>query len=138
MKKKILGIAAVFVFVGCTPAQYKIDKSIESNRNIQVVVNDFMDFLHKKYKRGQWIKIEGGDGNPYISKLRQTAIKKGLKVCVHTCPKNAITFNTQIEKIDGTLLEATMTTPRYSFHRIYKLDKNNRIKRFGNSTIYSR
>jgi len=138
MKKYLLGIATSFIMIGCVPMQYKIDKELEANKHVQVIVNDFIDFLRTKYKRGKWIKIEGGDGNQYISKLRTTSVKKGLKVCINKCPKDSITFETLIEKIDGNLLEATISTPNYTFHRIYKLDKKQNIKRFGNSTIYRR
>jgi len=138
MKKYLIGVLVGLILIGCTPMQYKIDKDLETNRHIQVIINDFIDFLRSKYKRGKWIKIEGGDGNQYISKLRTTAIRKGLKVCINKCPQSTITFETLIERIDGNLLEATMNTPKYTFHRIYKLDKRHNIKRFGNSTIYKR
>jgi len=138
MKKYLMGVLVSLVLIGCVPMQYKIDKDLESNSHIQVIVNDFIGFLRTKYKRGKWIKIEGGDGNVYISKLRATSIRKGLKVCINKCPNNAITFETLIERIDGNLLEATISTPTYTFHRIYKLDRKNNIKRFGNPTIYKR
>lgn len=137
MKKFLIGLVASFLIVGCVP-QYTIEKSLESNRYVQVIVNDFIDYLRKEYKRGTWIKIEGGDGNQYISKLRATAIKKGLKVCINKCPKSAITFGTFIERIDGNLLEATLTTPKSTFHRIYKMDKKQKIKPFGNKTVFKR
>ena len=138
MRKVLIGVAASLLIVGCVPMQYKIDKGLETNRHVQVIVNDFIDYLRLEYKRGSWIKIDGGDGNQYISKLRATAIKKGLKVCINKCPKNAVSFETLVEKIDGNLLEATLTTPKSIYHRIYKLDKKQNIKRFGNKTVYKR
>ena len=138
MKKVLIGLSISFLISGCIPNQYNIDTGLEKNRHVQVIVNDFMDFLRSKYKRGKWIKIQGGDGNKYIAKLRSTAIRKGLKVCINKCPSNALTFETVIEKIDNNLLEATLTTSTSTFHRIYKMDRKNNIKRFGNKTIYKR
>jgi len=139
MNKKIVTAAASFLLLtGCVTQRYNIGSGLESNKNTQVIVNDFMDYLRTVYKRGTWVKIEGGDGNLYISKLRSTAIKKGLKVCINKCPVNAATFETEIEIIDGNLLEATLSTPKSIFHRIYKIDKYHKIRRFGNKTIYKR
>jgi hypothetical protein len=132
--KSTIGLAITFLVSGCVP-QYTIDPGLEKNSHVQVIVNDFMDYLKTDYRRGQWIEIKGGEGNKYIAKLRATAIRKGLKVCINNCPQKAISFETLIEKIDGNLLEATMSTPKSTFHRIYKLKKN-KISRFGNKTVY--
>ena len=136
MKIALVALVVSFMMLGCVPTQYKIDNDVESNKYVQVVVNDFIDYLRIEYKRGSWIKIEGGDGNQYISKLRATAIRKGLKVCINKCPTNAVSFETLIERIDGNLLEATLTTQKSIFHRIYKVNKNKKISRFGNKTVY--
>ncbi len=138
MKKILLTGISSFILIGCAAQQYKLDTNLQSNKHTQVIVNDFMDYLRSVYKRGTWIKINGGDGNKYIAKLRSTAIRKGLKVCINKCPTNAVTFETLIEGIDGNLLEATLTTPKSVFHRMYKIDKRNNIKRFGNKTVYKR
>ena len=138
MKRYILAGLVSVVMAGCTVNQYKLDPNLQTNRHTQVIVNDFMDYLRSIYKRGTWFKIDGGDGNKYIAKLRSTAIRKGLKVCINKCPENAITFETLIERIDGNLLEATLTTPKSVFHRIYKIDRRHNIRRFGNKTVYKR
>ena len=138
MKKYILAGLGSIILSGCMTSQYKLDSDLENNRHTQVIVNDFMDYLRSIYKRGTWFKIDGGDGNKYIAKLRKTAIRKGLKVCINKCPRNAVTFKTLTERIDGNLLEATLTTPKSVFHRIYKIGKRNKIKRFGNATIYKK
>ena len=138
MKKLLLTAATCFMVMGCTANQYKIDTSLQSNTHTQVIVNDFMDYLRSRYKRGTWIKINGGEGNPYIAKLRSTAVRKGLKVCINKCPQNAVTFDTLIERIDGNLLEATLSTPKSVYHRIYRIDKSGKIKRFGNKTEFRR
>ena len=137
--KKYLAIGLIsLVLSGCISNQYKLDSNLESSKYTQVIVNDFIDYLRSIYKRGTWIKIDGGDGNKYIAKLRSTAIRKGLKVCINKCPKNVITFETLIERIDNNLLEATLSTPKSVFHRIYKINKYQRIKRFGNKTVFKR
>jgi len=137
--KKYLAIGLIsLVLSGCISNQYKLDSNLESSKYTQVIVNDFIDYLRSIYKRGTWIKIDGGDGNKYIAKLRSTAIRKGLKVCINKCPKNVITFETLIERIDNNLLEATLSTPKSVFHRIYKINKHQNIKRFGNKTVFKR
>ena len=133
----IIGLIS-FVLNGCISSQYKLDSNLESNKHTQVIVNDFIDYLRSIYRRGTWIKIDGGDGNKYIGKLRSTAIRKGLKVCINKCPKNVVTFETLIERIDNNLLEATLSTPKSVFHRIYKINKHQNIKRFGNKTVFKR
>lgn len=138
MKIALVGFIVSFMMLGCVSVQYKIDKGVESNKHVQVIVNDFVDYLRIEYKRGSWIKIEGGEGNQYISKLRATAIRKGLKVCINKCPTYAVSFETLVERIDGNLLEATLTTPKSIYHRIYKLNSKQRIKAFGNKTVYKR
>jgi len=138
MKKTILISAAAFLLSGCISSQYKLDKTLAQNKHTQVIVNDFMDFLRRVYKKGTWIKIDGGDGNKYLAKLRSTAIRKGLKVCINKCPVSAIEFETLIERIDGNLLEATLSTQKSVFHRIYKKSKRGKISRFGSKTIYKR
>jgi len=137
--KKYLVIGLVgFALSGCAVNQYKLDPNLESNAYTQVIVNDFIDYLRSIYKRGTWIKIDGGEGNQYIAKLRSTAIKKGLKVCINKCPKDVVTFETLIERIDNNLLEATLSTPSSVFHNIYKIDKRKHIKHFGNKTVFKR
>ena len=138
MKKYILIVLVSIILTGCITSQYKLDTDLEKNRHTQVIVNDFMDYIRSIYKRGTWFKIDGGEGNKYIAKLRKTAIRKGLKVCINKCPNNAVTFETLIERIDGNLLEATLTIPKYVFHRMYQIDKQHKIKRFGNSTVFEK
>lgn len=138
MKKIILISAVSLLLTGCISSQYKLDAGLEDNKHTQVIVNDFMDYLRSTYKRGTWIKIAGGDGNKYLSKLRSTAIRKGLKVCVNKCPSRAIEFETLIEGIDGNLLEATLTTKTSIYHRIYKKSKRGQISRFGSKTVYKK
>ena len=135
MKKYILAVLASIVLSGC---QHQLDINLETNRHTQVIVNDFIDYLRSIYKRGVWFKIDGGNGNKYIAKLRKTAIRKGLKVCINKCPNNAVTFETRIERIDGNLLEATIATPKSVFHRMYKINKRHKIKRFGNPTVFKK
>jgi len=139
MNKKIVTATICFLLLtGCSTKRYDIESGLESNKSTQVIVNDFIDYLRTVYKRGAWVKIEENDGNLYISKLRSTAIRKGLKVCINECPKKVATFETKIEIIDGNLLEATLSTPKSTFHRIYKINRHKTIKRFGNKTIYKR
>lgn len=138
MKTYILAGLVSIVLSGCTINQYKLDPNLQENKHTQVIVNDFMDYLQSIYKKDTWIKIESNNDNMYIAKLRSTAIRKGLKVCINKCPKNVITFETLIEELDENLLEATLSTPKSVFYRIYKIDDKGNIKSFGNKTVYQR
>jgi len=138
MKKYTLLALIGFGLNGCISTQYKLDSNLESNKYTQIIVNDFIHQLRLVYGRGALIKIDGDGDNKYVAKLRSTAIKKGLKVCIDQCPDKVVTFKTEIQSFDDNLIEATLILDKSTYHRLYKKSKKGVIRKFGNPTIYKK
>jgi len=136
--KYIILAGLSFIMMGCATTQYKLDNNLIKNTHTQVIVNDFINYLRMMNKKGTWIKIDEDMENVYLKKLKATAIRRGFKVCTKKCPKRAILFSTDIERIDEDMIVATLRLPKSMFNRIYKIDKNGNIKRFGNKTVYKK